>query len=88
MKLTITKKRFLEWYFESGQDQENEELKLDLANYIIGQMYKFGIGSMSVEEIFNKCNKEAIRVSFTEQGTEDDYDTELSDLDSFDIELI
>lgn len=87
-KLTITKKRFLEWYYQSGQDQENKELKEDLANSIIDQMFKTGVGSISVQELFDGCNEEAIRLSFTEQGTEDDYDTELSDLGEFEIQLI
>ena len=87
-KLTITKQRFLEWYFESGQDKENKKLKKDLANSIIEQLFKTGVGSTSVEQLFNECNQEAIGLSFTEQGTEDDYDVELGDLGEFEIQLV
>jgi hypothetical protein len=77
--LTITKGRFLDWYFNYGQDQENKELRVDLANSIIDQMYKVGFGSFSVAELFDNCNQEAIRAYFTEEY---DYQT-----DEFDIEL-
>ena len=87
-KLTITKKRFLEWYYQSGQDQENTDLKIDLANSIINQMFKTGVGSISVQELFDGCSEDAIRLSFTEQGTEDDYDIELGDLGEFEIQLV
>ena len=82
VELTIKKERFLDWYFNYGQDQENEELRIDLANSIIDQMYKVGFGSYSVQEIFDKCNQDAIRVYFTCQYDmmTDDFDIELSDL--------
>lgn len=81
-KLTITKGRFLDWYFNYGQDQENEELRINLANSIIDQMFKVGFGSMSVQELFDGCNQEAIRVYFTQEYDmqTDEFDIELSDL--------
>jgi len=89
-KLTITKGSFLDWYFNSGQDQEMEELRKHLADSIIHQMYSVGHGSMSVEELFDRCNQDAIKIGFTEQYNEetDDYDIELSDLSTpYEIEL-
>jgi len=89
-KLTTTKGSFLDWYFNSGQDQEMEELRKHLADSIIHQMYSVGHGSMSVEELFDRCNQDAIKIGFTEQYNEetDDYDIELSDLSTpYEIEL-
>lgn len=89
--LTITKGRFLDWYFNYGQDQENVELRVDLANSIIDQMYKVGFGSFSVAELFDGCNQESIRAYFTQEydGMTDDYDKEISDLwEDFEITLI
>lgn len=82
LKLTIKKDRFLDWYFGYGQDQEQEELRIDLANSIINQMYKVGFGSFSVQELFDNCNQDSIRAYFTCQYDmlTDDYDIELSDL--------
>lgn len=90
MKLSITKNNFLDWYFESGQDSENLSIKEQVLNSILDQMYKVGFGSVSVQELFDNCNQDAIRLSFTEQSDdgEIDYDIELSDLESYTIELI
>lgn len=88
---TIKKYRFIDWYYNYGQDQENEELRLDLANSIIHQMVNVGHGSMSVQEIFDNCNQEAIRVFYTQEFTHctDDFDIELSDLNvNYTITLI
>lgn len=90
-KLTITRERFLEWYYGYGQDQENTELQNDLAKSIIHQMYTVGFGSMSVQEIFDGCNQDSIRAYFTQEfdGQTDDYDIELSDLPfSYKLKLI
>lgn len=82
LQLTIKKERFLDWYFDYGQDQEAKELRIDLANTIIGQMYNVGFGSYSVQELFDGCNQESIRAYYTCQYdmNTDEYDIELSDL--------
>ena len=87
-KLTITKSRFLDWYFESGQDQENDDLKKDLVESLIHSMRQVGFASISVQELFDNCNQEAIRLDFTEEGCENDCCTELSDFGEFEITLI
>ena len=83
-QLTITKERFLDWYFDYGQDQENLELRTNLANSIIHQMYSVGHGSMSVNELFDTCDQDSIRAYFTQEYDmqTDEYDIELSDLNT------
>lgn len=80
---TITESRFLDWYFFEGQDQEKVELRTELADSIINQMYTVGFGSYSVRELFDGCNQEAVRVYFTEEHLNDteNYDIEISDLE-------
>jgi hypothetical protein len=90
-QLTIRKQRLLEWYFESGQDSENEELRLNLADIIVSQLFASGKAVFTVEDIFEMCNKDAIRAYFTEEFAyqTDDYDVELSDLEfEYKIDLI
>ena len=90
-ELTIKEKKFLDWYFAYGQDQEQTELKINLADMIIGQMYEYGFGIISVKNLFDNCNQESIRVYFTCQYEmmTDDYDIELSDLnEDYTITLI
>lgn len=80
--LTITKGRFLDWYFEQVYTEESTQLRLDLAESIIDQMYKVGFGSFSVAELFDNCNQESIRAYFTQEYDmqTDEFDIELSDL--------
>ena len=82
LELTIKKERFLDWYFNYGQDQEKKELRIDLAKSIINQLYKGGVGSFSVSELFDNCNEGSIRAYFTEEYSmlTDTHDVELDDL--------
>ncbi|MEN8965973.1 MAG: hypothetical protein ABF250_08305 [Polaribacter sp.] len=89
--LTIEKRRFIAWYFNYGQDQENNKLRLDLAESIIHQLLSTGLGSISAQELFDNCNQDSIRAFYTEEydGLTDDYDVELSDLPfKYEIKLI
>jgi hypothetical protein len=91
LQLHITKDRFLDWYFEYGQDQEKTETRISLANSIISQMYGTGQGSYSVQELFDGCNQESIRAFFTQEFhmQTDDFDIELSDLgETYEINLV
>lgn len=84
MELTITKERFLDWYFYYGQDSENS-----LANRIINQLFKTGVGTISVDELFSECNLGAIIFGFTEQCKDEDNKDEIEDLfKDFNIKLI
>ena len=92
LELTITKQMFLNWFFDYGQDQENQKLRIDLANNIISQLCKSGRGTISVKELFDNCNKGSIRLYFTCQHqmfVNYDWDTELQDLNKqYTIQLI
>lgn len=63
---TITHKQFVAWYYEDGQDEENKELKMDLAEIVICADKNKTIQQV-VEEIFNECNKDAIKVDYLEE---------------------
>jgi len=91
IQLTIKREKFLYWYFDYGQDTENNEIKVELTEKIIKQMYEAGFGCWSVQEIFDNCNKDAIRLYFTCQfeSMTDTHDIELSDLkEDYKIKLI
>ena len=84
LKLTITKERFLEWYFNHGQDQEIEENANSVAKSIIEQLFKTGVGSITVNEIFDGCNLNAIKMYYT---VEFDMQTELHDYPISDLNM-
>ncbi len=80
--LTITKGDFIEWYFNTGQDKELKELRLDLADDIIKILYDKDTATISIQDIFNQCNKEAIPLSYCEQYYNEDTDDCIGSLDN------
>ena len=77
---TIQKTRFLEWYFESGQDQENEEIRKELGEKVVNSLFREGFSHIITRDIFDICNQEAIKTHFLEEFDEDS-EKELGDLD-------
>ena len=88
MKLTITKGNFLDFYFNYGQDSELKEIRFDLADEIIKILYDKDNATISVQSIFDQCNKDSIRGFYCEQLT-DNIEQEIGDIFSnYEIELI
>jgi hypothetical protein len=88
MKLTITKGNFLDFYFNYGQDSELKEIRFDLADDIIKILYDKDNATISVQSIFDQCNKDSIRGFYCEQLT-DNIEQEIGDIFSnYEIELI
>ncbi len=89
MKLTITKGNFLDFYFHYGQDSELKEIRFDLANDIIKILYDNDNATISVQSIFDQCNKDSIRGFYCEQLIPADIEQEIGDIFSnYEIELI
>lgn len=94
---TITKIRFLVWFFETGQDQERGDLRIDLAERVIQQLFDNNVSTVTTEDIFNECNQEAIRLSFIEEFDDNGFDEklgrgyddiELGELSNYKLKLI
>ena len=79
---TIKKRRFLQWYFEDGQDTEIKSLKEEVLEKLLSGLFENNTATVTTEDVFNNCNKGAIRLAFLEEfeADENNYDTELSDL--------
>ncbi len=88
MKLTITKGNFLDFYFNYGQDEELKIIRLDLADDIIKTLYDKDTATISIQGIFDRCNKDCIRGFYCEELT-DNIEQEIGDVFSnYEIELI
>lgn len=74
----ITKNRFLEWFFESGEDTENEEIRNVLAEKMINSLFKDNTFTLNTNDVFENCNKSAIKMCYIE-GFDDDDERELSE---------
>jgi hypothetical protein len=86
-KIQITKTRFLEWYFDEDYTTESETIRQDLADRVINALHDNNTCTLTTEDFFNECNKEALRLSYCvgyEDDDEDKYFIELSELDKLD----
>lgn len=75
----ITKTNFLKWYFEDGQDSENEQIKKDLAELVIKNLFESDTSVITTLSIFSECNQGAIPISCLEEFKDSDTHTELGD---------
>ena len=78
-KYTITKSNFLSWYFDSGQDSENASIREDLAESLINGLTKSNTFTITTEEVFEQCNKDAIKLCYLEEFYDED-EREVEDL--------
>jgi hypothetical protein len=86
---TITKKNFLEWYFNTGADGDQKDMRTNLGKEAVKSLFKRGWYSISVDTIFNNdAEHECIPLMYLEEFP-DDADDELADLDyEWEVKLI
>lgn len=88
--LHITKTNFLNWWFNTGSDQEQKENHLDLGKRAVEMLLSGEDFFYSVEDAFNECEISCIPIMYTEEYRKDGYDElEIGDLEGvFDVVLI
>src|SRR5699024_10186880 len=59
----ITRKNFVNWYFKTGNDQEQKMLLKDVSNGIVEGLATKGEFSLNLETIFNNCDRRGIPCS-------------------------
>lgn len=80
---TLTKKNFLQWYYNSDSDQEQEEMRKDLGQHVIDHLLEYGECTVSIDEIFAECSIENMGIHFLNEFPNDDETyIEIGDLDS------
>lgn len=87
----ITKNKFLQWYFESGQDSEIQHLKEELAEKVLEMLFKNNTATITAEDIFENVNIESIKIGYLVEFEDvEDAEGELSDVaeGEFDVMLI
>jgi len=52
MKLVINKREFLDWYYNTGADQDQTQMRLDLGNNAVDSLIDSGKFSIDVNEIW------------------------------------
>lgn len=77
---TITKQNFLEWFFNTGDDKNQEEARTDLGKRAIERLFSGEDFFYSVEDAFNECEISCIPLAYLEEF-DDKNDLEVGDLD-------
>ena len=63
--LKITEFDFINWYFNSGSDQEQEEMATSLGNRIIDGLLD-GAVTITPQDILDECNQDIIPLNIVE----------------------
>ena len=66
-KLHITKENFIEWYFNTGADDEQKDARYNLGEKVINSLTEGKIFSFSVEDAFNECEMECVSLDYIEE---------------------
>ena len=83
---TITKENYINWFFNSGSDQEQEATRKDLGDRLVERLLSGEDFFYSVDDAFNEVDVEVIPLSYLEEFNDDD-DREVGDLEEI-IDLI
>lgn len=75
---TIKAEQFLEWYFNSGADEEIQDAKIAMGQRVIDSLIGIGQSNITIDDIFGEANLDTLRVSYLEEFSDDD-DYELGD---------
>ena len=75
MKAQIKKSNFIHWMFNSGYDQEIEGMKKDLAEKILPTLLEGKDVTVSIQELWDECNKEIITCLYFEEYSNDNTDS-------------
>lgn len=76
----ITKQSFLDYYFDSGSDDEMEDMRKDLFENVIEQLRTKGTATITVDQIFKDCTGEIPKryfEGFQEDCDDDEFDNEV-----------
>lgn len=87
--LEITKDSFLEWYFNSGDDQMQIYMRNKVGESVIEALLKTGRVSFSVEQIFEEEDKNEIPLVYCEEYDLDVFDDiYLGEIGDYELKLI
>lgn len=80
MKVYIQKHNFVDWYFNTGDDQSIASQFSALGREVADSMAAGDDASITIEGIFDQCNHEIIPCRYFEGHRDDNY-TEIGEFD-------
>ena len=75
----VKQSNFLDWYYNTGADQDQEQMRKDLGESIIAQLIENGAVKITAKDIWMECEKECMPIRICE-GQDEDDDRELGEL--------
>lgn len=90
MKLKIKTQNFVEWYFNSGSDQEQEQIRQELGNLVSGTLLLNERFSIAPRDLLDNVNTDLIPMHLVEGFKDADMGIEIGDLDlnNYEIQLV
>lgn len=89
LEFTITKANFIDWFFNSGADQEQAEERSNLGYEVVQSLLSGNAVTVTPDDIWDKCEPSVIPISKTEQASKwDDDFLEVGEIDGATITLI
>lgn len=77
---SIEENQFLQWFFNTGDDQSQKQERLNIGNQVIDELFLSGSSVITSQEIWDKCEKTVIPLRFLTEF-KDDTTGEFGDLD-------
>ena len=90
MKLKIKTQNFVEWYFNSGSDQEQDEIRQELGNLVSGTLLLNERFSIAPRDLLDNVNTDIIPMHLVEGFKDTDMEIEIGDLNlnNYEIQLV
>ena len=80
-KYTVTKQNFLEWYFNTGADDEQQDARTEMGRRVIDCLLSGEDFHCSVENIFNnEADLNCMPIHYLEEFLDDDSGIEVDDI--------
>ena len=86
-KLKIKSQEFIDWYFNSGYDTEQQDIKMSFGTEIAEALFLDGKYTITSREILHRVNTDVIPVNLVKGFEDSDPDLEIGDLDIGDYEI-
>jgi len=86
IKLNIKEEVLIDWYFNTGSDQEQEDTAADLGNRVVKSLLKGETFNFSIDDLISEINMSCIPLEYFEEADQFEEDLEVGDLEG-DVEV-
>jgi hypothetical protein len=77
----ITKERFLNWFFNTGADQDQDKMRVDIGYTAVEHLLDRNSFTITTEDVFDGCELSCVPLRYCEENEHSDTDLELGELE-------